>query len=414
MTPGSLPARATEIYQEGMRIPPLKFYDQGVVNKTLIELLKINNRIPDIFMGDLNAQVSAVKIGARRLVELADLYGFNQLLAIFEDLLSRSEILTREALRVVPEGTYHCVDWLDNDGIDLDKRIRVEVAVTVKNGTLTVTFPDATPQVRGPANCSTSGAQAAAYFVVRVIGGPTLPTNGGCFRPVSVEPPLGSLFNPLEPAPVNARSWTVQHIASCILGALSEVVPMRICAGSSGPSSVLIFANRDANGKSNITGDFVVGGSGASHNCDGVDGIETETTNGMNVPSEALELLAPIRINRFELRPDSGGMGEFRGGLGTTREYECLADEMVFTHRGGRHYAPAQGARGGQAGAPAQSVIVRADGTEEEVPSKLTTELRYGDRVVVQTPGGGGYGDSRRRGAEELAFDLKSGKVTCS
>ena len=412
MTPGSVPAAATEIYQEGIRIPPLKLYDNGVENQTLISLLRLNNRIPETFIGDLNAQVSACKIGGRRLGELAGVHGSSELQAIFSELLSRSELLTRAALRRVPSGTYRYVDWHDNDGVDLDTRIRIEVEVTVGDGTLSVRFPDPTPQVRGPVNCSASGALAAAYFAVRVIGDPTIPTNGGCFRPVHVEIPKGSVFNPIEPAPVNSRSWTVQHITGCILGALGEVLPAKIPAASSGPSSVMMFSGRGAAGKPYVVGDFIVGGSGASHRCDGVDAIETETTNGMNVPSEALELAAPIRINRFELRRDSGGAGEFRGGLGTIREYECLAEDMVFTHRGGRHFEPAQGERGGLPGAPAHSVVVRADGTRQVIASKLTTALKRGDRVVAATAGGGGYGDPRARDPASVSGDLADGKIS--
>ena len=414
MAPGSVPAAATEIYQEGIRIPPLKLYDRGVENRTLLDLLRLNNRIPETFIGDLNAQVAACKIGGRRLGELTRVHGSRELLAIFSELLSRSEILTRAALRRIAQGTYRYVDWHDNDGVDLETRIRIriEVEVTVRDGTLTVRFPDPTPQVRGPVNCSASGALAAAYFAVRVIGDPTIPTNGGCFRPVHVEAPEGTLFNPIEPAPVNARSWTVQHITGCILGALGEVLPEKIPAASSGPSSVMMFSGHGAAGEPYVVGDFIVGGSGASHRCDGVDAIETETTNGMNLPCEALELVAPIRIHRFELRRDSGGAGEFRGGLGTTREYECLAEEMVFTHRGGRHFEPAQGARGGLHGAPAYSMVVRADGTRQVIASKLTTVLKRGDRVIAETAGGGGYGDPQARAPASVSDDLANGKIS--
>ena len=414
MTPGSVPAAATEIYQEGIRIPPLKLHAGGSANETLLELLQLNNRIPETFIGDLNAQVSACKIGGRRLEELADQHGSSALLEIFSALLSRSEILTRAALRRIPEGTYRYVDWHDNDGVDLQTRIRIEVEVTVRDGTLSVSFPNPTPQVRGPVNCSASGALAAAYFAVRVIGDPTIPTNGGCFRPVHVEIPKGSVFNPIEPAPVNSRSWTVQHITGCILGALGEVLPEKIPAASSGPSSVMMFSGHSAQSGAYVVGDFIVGGSGASQRGDGVDAIETETTNGMNVPSEALELAAPIRINRFELRRDSGGAGEFRGGLGTTREYECLAAKMVFTHRGGRHFEPAQGARGGLPGAPAHSVVVRADGTQQVIASKLTTVLERGDRVIASTAGGGGHGDPRTRDPASRSDDRANGKTSAA
>ncbi len=412
MSAGSVPTNATEIYQEGLRIPPLKLREGGQYNDTLVKMLRQNVRIPDTVMGDLNAQVAACTVASRRLVELAERYGHNQLAAIFDELLLRSETMTRKALRAIPEGVYRCVDYLDNDGIELDKPIRIEVAAIVKDGTITFDFEGTSPQVRGPLNCVPSGSLAAACFAVRALTDPRIPTNGGCFRPVELRLPKGSIVNPEEPAPVNARTSTIKRITTCMIGALAPVLPGKVPASSAGELLVMAFGGRNRNGQRYVVGELVAGGSGASLGHDGVDVIETDATNCMNLPAEAMEMEAPIRIHQVALRPDSGGAGAFRGGLGVIREYEVLDGEVSFSHRGERHFSAAAGLAGGGEGARARSVIYRTDGTQEEIPSKIVTTLRKGDRVVVETAGGGGYGDPHERARAGVAADIRNGKVS--
>jgi N-methylhydantoinase B len=414
MAAGSVPTNATEIYQEGLRIPPLKLREAGVFNETLVKLLRQNVRIPDTVMGDLNAQVAACTVGARRLAEIAEAYGDNQLRAIFDELLTRSELMTRKALRQIPEGTYRFVDYLDNDGIELDKPIRIEVAATVKDGAIEFDFTGTSPQVRGPMNCVPSGSLAAACFAVRALTDPTIPTNGGCFRPVSLKLPKGTIVNPEEPAPVNARTSTIKRITGCMIGALAPVLQDKVPAASAGELLVIAFGGRRPDGARYVVGELIAAGSGAAQGQDGVDVIETDATNCMNLPAEAMEMEAPIRIHRVALRPDSGGAGQWRGGLGTIREYEILEGEVSFSHRGERHFSAAQGLAGGGEGARARSVIRRADGSEEVIPSKTVTRLHPGDRLILETAGGGGYGDPARRASEQRAADLADGKVTSS
>lgn len=412
MTPGSVPTNATEIFQEGLRIPPLKLREAGVMNETLVRMLRLNVRIPDTVMGDLNAQIAACQMGARRLDALAETYGHNLLATIFAELLDRSERMTREVLRQIPEGTYRYVDWLDNDGIELDREVRIEVAVTVKDGTFHCDFTGTGAQLKGPFNCVPSGSQAAAYFAVRALTDPTIPTNAGCFRPVSLHLPKGTLVNPQEPAPVGSRSATIKRITGCLLGAFKDVLPEKVPADAAGELLTLAFGGRRADGSRYVVGELIAGGSGASAVGDGVDVIETDATNCMNLPAEALELEAPIRVNRMNLRPDSGGDGLHRGGLGLVREYEILDGEVTFTHRGERHFRPAQGSQGGKPGAPAVSHVLRADGRSETIASKLVTTLRKGDRVVTETAGGGGYGDPARRPPQARLRDRADGKVS--
>lgn len=411
MAPGSIPTNATEIYQEGLRLPPLKFREEGRYNETLVEIIRRNVRIPDIVMGDLNAQLAACNVGARRIAELAEELGDNQVLAIFDELLDRSEALTRAALRRIPEGTYRYVDFSDNDGIDLDKSIRFEVAVTVKDATFHCDFAGSSPQVRGPFNCVPSGSLAAACYAVRAVTDPDIPTNAGCFRPISLSLPEGSVVNPREPAAVNSRTATIKRITGCILGALKDVLPDRVPADNSGEMLALMFGGRYRDGSPFVTGELIAGGSGAGPRSDGVDVVETDVTNCMNLPVEAMESDTPIRVHRIALREDSGGPGAHRGGLGVVKEYEILEGEVRFTYRGERHFFAPQGSRGGGEGAKAAAEILRVDGTREEIPSKMMATLACGDRVVIETAGGAGYGPAADRDPEALRLDLEDGKV---
>ena len=412
MAPGSVPTDAREVFQEGIRLPPLKLRTGDRFNDTLLQILRRNVRIPDMFEGDLMAQVAACSVGARRLAALAESYGDNHLTAIFAELLDRSEKMTRAALRAIPDGTYRAVDFLDNDGIELDRRIRIETAVTVADGAVHIDFTGSSPQVRGPFNVVPSGSLAAACYAVRAITDPTIATNGGCFRPITLQLPEGSIVNPKEPAPVNARTATIKRISGTILSALAQAVPDRVPADSGGELLVLAFGGERPDGTRYVTGELVAGGSGASAHKDGVDVIETDATNCMNLPAEALELDAPIRVHRIALRRDSGGAGTQRGGLGIVREYEILHGEVRMSHRGERHFIAPRGRGGGGEGASARTIIRRAGKDEEVVPSKIVTTLHAGDRVIFETAGGGGYGDPPRRDPQKVRDDLADGKIS--
>jgi N-methylhydantoinase B/oxoprolinase/acetone carboxylase alpha subunit len=401
---GSVPTHATEIFHEGLRLPALRFAHRGVVDDGLLRLIRQNVRMPDTLQGDLNAQIAACKIALRRLAETGARYGYPLLEAIFAELLDRSEAMTRKALAALPSGTYRYVDYLDNDGIDLDRRIRIEVAVTLDGGNVSFDFEGTSAQVRGPLNIVPSGVHSAAFYGVRAITDPSIPTNGGCFRPVSVKLPPHSLVNPDAPAPVNGRTPVMKRIASCIVGALAQVLPERFPAASAASVLVLAFggewpkesgpnasgpgasgADDDAPAKRFVVTDLINGGSGAARGHDGVDGIATDMTNGA---------------------------GAYRGGCGLEREYLVLHGPVRISHRGERHFAQAPGLAGGGDGALAHSEIVRLDGSIETVPSKGMLVLETGERLRVYTPGGGGYGLALERSAEAVADDRRNGKVS--
>ena len=412
MTPGSVPTNATEIYQEGLRIPPLKYIEAGVVNHTLDQILRYNIRMSDMFMGDLNAQLAACTVGARRLGELSKVYGAAQLVDIFTQLLDRSELMTREALRKLPQGTFHYVDWLDNDGVELDKRVRLEVAVTIDDGTIHFDFTGTDRQVRGPFNTVPSGSRAAAYYAVRALTDAQIPTNGGCFRPVTLHLPEGSIVNPVAPAAVNARTATIKRICGAMVSALADAAPKRVPAASAGLSLMMAFGGRRADGTPFILSELVAAGTGASDGSDGVDCLQTDGSNSMNQPVEAMGIDAPLRVTRFGLRADSGGPGRHRGGLGVVREYVFHADDIRFTYRGERHFTQARGSAGGGGGAVSRATIYSKDGRPEEILSKCVTTVSRGDRLVVETAGGAGFGDPKTRERDAVAADVANRKVS--
>ena len=413
MAPGSTPTNATEIFQEGIRIPLLKLRDGGVMNDTLVSMLRRNVRLPDVLMGDLNAQIASCSIGARRMGELARAHGVALLLALFDELLDRAELMTTRALRDLRQGIYHYVDFLDNDGIELDRRVRVAVEVTVADGRIGCDFTGTSEQVRGPFNCMPSGAYAAACFALRAVTDPEgrIPNNGGCFRLIDLTLPEGSLVNPREPAPTGCRTATIKRITTALPGALRQAAPELLPADSGSELVIMHLGGQRGDGSRFVTSQLLAAGSGAARDADGVDVIETDATNCMNVSAEALMLEAPVRVHRAALHRGSGGGGTFRGGLGGLYEYELLDGEAVLTYRGERHFCAAQGTAGGGAGGLAFAEITRADGGREVIASKIVTTLRKGDRLVIATAGGGVWVAPEGRDAARVEADLRDGKV---
>jgi N-methylhydantoinase B len=412
-SPGSTPMDATEIFQEGLRIPPLKLYDRGKPNQTLLAILAKNVRIPETVLGDLNGQMAACQTARRRLVDLAGRYGKDQLKFYFDELLSRAERLTREAIQKIPDGRYHFVDYLDNDGIDLDRRIRIEGTVTVSGSELTVDLTGSDKQVSGPLNCVPASTLAAIYYVVKVVIDPTIPNNAGCYRPVNVILPEGSVVNAMPPAAVNARAVVVRRIVDCLLGCFAQALPGRIPAASSGHPLMLSMGGIDPqNGRPYVTAEIGTGGMGGRPGKDGLEAIQTDTSNAQNVPVEALEMEFPLHVGHYRLRRDSGGPGQYRGGLGLEKSIEVLRGQLRVSHRGERHFTAPWGLAGGGSGEMSKSIFFAADGDERKIPSKIDFIMRPGDRLDLWMSGGGGYGDPLIRDPQRVLEDIRDAKVS--
>jgi N-methylhydantoinase B len=413
-TPGSVPTDATELYQEGVIIPPTQLFRAGVLDENLFALLRRNVRIPEVFTGDLMAQVAAGRLGSTRLGELFTRYGAEVVLSYIGELFVRAETLTRRQIEAIPDGTYTFTDYLDNDGIELDRPVQIAVAITVRGSSMIFDFTGTSPQVRGPFNSVPASTLSAVYYVVRAISDPTIPNNGGCFRALETVLPLGSLVNPRPPAPVSCRTATIKRIADTILGALVKALPGRLPAANSGTLLVMAFGGTHPDtGRPFVASELAAGGMGARPHKDGIDVIETDVSNCMNIPVEALEMNFPLRIRRTGLWADSTGAGKFRGGLGLEKVFEATTTDITVSHRGERFRTAPWGLLGGLSARGGCAFIVRKDGSREEVASKQMLTLRPGDQLWEYVAGGAGYGDPLERDPELVLADVRDRKVSC-
>jgi N-methylhydantoinase B len=411
-TPGSVPTDATELYQEGLIIPPTRLFRGGVLDENLFALLRRNVRIPEVFTGDLMAQVAAGRLGGIRLNELFRRYGTDAVLGYIDELLERAEILTRRGIEAIPDGTYAFSDWMDDDGIE-DRPVRIAVTVTVRGSSMTFDFAGTSPQVRGPFNSVPASTLSAIYYAVRAISDPTVPSNGGCFRAVDAVLPLGSLVNPRAPAPVSCRTATIKRIADTILGALVRALPGRMPAASSGTLLVMAFGGVDpATGRPFVASELAAGGMGARPAKDGIHVVETDVSNCMNIPVEALEMNFPLRIGRTGLWADSAGAGATRGGLGLEKVFEATLTDVTVAHRSERFRSAPWGLFGGGPARRGRAFVVRRDGTREALPSKRMLVLHPGDQLWEYVSGGAGWGDPLERDPDRVLADVRDRLVS--
>jgi N-methylhydantoinase B/oxoprolinase/acetone carboxylase alpha subunit len=412
--PGSTAPDAVDLTAEGLRIPLLKLFDAGIRNETLWALAKANVRVPAGFEGDLGAQLAAGNTGARRLAEVVEEWGEETVATTVDALLDYSERLTRLAIEAIPDGEYEFADFLDDDGVSL-KPVRIQVKITVTGSGIHFDFTGTDPQVRGAINCVPASSMAAVYYAVRAITGPEVPTNDGCYRPISATLPEGSMVNPRYPAPVAARTLSFKRVADAIMGALAKALPARVPAASNGQVNLMYAGGFDPLKQRYYVGFLGVpmaGGMGARPTKDGIDLIETDLTNCIHFPTEACEAELPMRLNRVALWTDSGGAGKYRGGLGYEAELEWLRGDAILTIRRDRHKFHPWGLQGGGDAPLCRHVIVRKSGEEAELPSKTVTEIHEGDRLLVWTTGGGGFGNPRERDPEAVREDVLEGRVT--
>ncbi|MDQ4008643.1 MAG: hydantoinase B/oxoprolinase family protein [Actinomycetota bacterium] len=385
--PGSMPASATDIAMEGIRIPPVLVADADGVRDDVVRLIAANSRTPGERLGDLRAQFAANHVGAARLGELADRTGPGGLAEAMSAVCAYSDRRVRTAVRDIPDGCYRHEDVLEiGDGVV------IRAAVTVDGDEVRVDFAGTDPQVPVNLNAVFAVTLSSAMFVFRMLTDPDAPPNAGCYRALHVSAPEGSVVHPRFPAPTAAGNVeTSQRIVDVLLGAFAQAVPDRVPAAGQGTmNNLLIGAGGDAPFSYYET---LGGGEGGTPSRAGMSGVHTGMTNTRNTPAEAMELDYPLRVWRYELRPGSGGAGRHRGGDGLVREIEALADCTLTLQTERREHAP-WGAAGGGAGALGRNVLVHRDGTEEDLPGKGTWPLRRGDRVRVETPGGGGWGGS--------------------
>jgi N-methylhydantoinase B len=408
--PGSYVPWADEAIQEGLRIAPIKVFDRKGPTRAF-DLIMANLRGREEREGDCRAMYSAVEIGARRLGELFDRYGPPTVLGCFDRYRAESEAQMRAAIRTIPDGVYAGEDWVDDDGHE-DRPVPVRVTVTVRGGRANFDFAGTGPAVKGPVNATPYVTCSAVYYSVKSLVAPDVPANDGCYRPISVHIPPGTILCPSPAAPVvGGNHETSQRVVDACYKALAPAIPERITAGGPTTAGLLIFGTRQ-DGRWRILYEVHGGGEGAGSQRDGGHAVRVHMSNVMNTPVEVVETEYPVEILRQALRPGSGGAGAHRGGCGFTRAYRVLADATLTTMLE-RRVVPPWGVFGGDAGAPYRVTLER-EGTTRDVKGKETVRLRSGDVVVIETCGGGGYGDPAARPPELLGRDRLEGYVAAA
>ena len=391
MSPGSMPI-AEEIFQEGLRIPPVKLVSGGEINRDVWDLVLLNVRTPHEREGDLSAMFAANRTGERRLLEVIEKYGWPSVSRHVREILNYSERMTRLAIRAIPDGTYEAEDFLDDDGVR-NAPVRIAVTIRIRGDRAEVDFSRSDPQVQGSVNSVYAITASAVFYVFRTLVETPIPSNAGGMRPVRIVAPEGTIVNALPPAAVcGGNVETSQRIVDVLYKCLASALPDRIPAASQGTMNNLTFGGRDSRtGEPVAYYETVCGGMGARPHLDGISGVHTHMTNSLNTPVEAFEHAYPARIVRYSLRRNSGGNGISRGGDGVVREIRFLSRTQVTVLSDRRRLCP-PGQNGGGDGEAGRNVIRRADGRTEEVPGKFTAWLDAGDTLSIETPGGGGWG----------------------
>jgi N-methylhydantoinase B len=386
-----------EIFQEGLRIPPVKILERGDVVRDVMSLILANVRTAREREGDLTAQIAACRIGERRLLGMVAKYGRGEVLAYGRHLLDYSAKMMAAALAEIPEGVYRAQDFLDDDGIT-DQTQRIAVAIRIRGRRVEVDFTGSAPQCAGSINAVAAITQSAVFYVFRCLLAEQVPATSGLMRPIRVIAPAGTIVNARLPAAVaGGNVETSQRIVDTLLRALSRAIPSRIPAASQGTMNNLTFGGADArhDGEPFAYYETIAGGTGAGPSSDGRSATHSHMTNTLNTPVEVLEHVYPVRVHRYALRRDSGGRGQFHGGDGIVREIEMLVDAQVAVLSDRRKIAP-YGLSGGSPGAAGKTEVV-AGGRVRRLPSKCSFHASAGTIIRIETPGGGGWGTPNRQ-----------------
>jgi N-methylhydantoinase B len=411
LTPGSLAIHASEIYQEGLRIPLLKLYEGGEKNETLFRIIEKNTRQPIQVMGDLRAQLAACRAGESGLVELITKYGKETLRDYLDEMQDHAERVMRAEIARIPDGIYRFSDYLDGVG-DSPDSLRISVTVEVKGEEITIDFDGSSKQVRAAINAPIPIVRSCCYCAIRCLVREDIPNCEGYMRPVRVKAPSGTIVNPVAPAACAARGVIGYRVFDAIIGALAQVVPERVIAGGEG-GPYLFSIGGSHQGRPFVLTEVMVGTWGARDGRDGVEGISNPAANLSNQPVELIEAELPLQISRYGFVPDSGGAGKYRGGLAFIREFKLLSEEAEFTVRADRRKYPPYGIAGGQAGAPSNNILI--SGSDQRVLPVMPLQsfrIKKGDSFCLISAGGGGSGPPLERRPEKVLKDVIEEKVS--
>ena len=407
---GSYYAKATEIFHEGLRIPPLKIVDKGQYNEAVTKILLQNSREPVNVGGDFSSQLAALQVGVTNLRKIGQRYGNDYLYQACKLIQNQSEQQMRAAIATVPDGHYEYQDFVDDDGIT-DEAIKIAVSITVAGDLLTVDLSGSSQQATGPINCTLNMTSSAVICGVMMSIGSEIPANAGCYRPILITAPEGSAVNALSPAPVANRMAVGHRVVNAVIGALAQALPAKIAAAYYGVSYAYALNCINADGSRQVYFDLECGGWGAHPEADGANGFSCGFHNIANSPIEMIEQTYPITFLCYALKPDSGGAGKTRGGLGLIREWQLDAPEGSFAANLDRFKYPPPGLQGGQAGTKGRLLLRRAgQGEYQRLPSKVAgLSLEQGDAICLETSGGGGYGNPDSRSIKAIEADIVDG-----
>jgi N-methylhydantoinase B len=391
MVPGSEAAVCNSIFQEGIRIPPVRILSAGVFNRDVFDILLLNSRTPDERAGDLRAQVAANTVGVRGVQALFERYGVAAAQATMSAYLDFTEKRFAAAIAKVPAGRYHGCEYLD--GERPGEKAAIKLALTVEPGRLVFDFTGSAPQLAAARNIPYRALVATIYTVAKSLLDPDVPANSGYFRTMDIRAPEGSVVGPVSPAAVGARAISCAVLGDAIAAAISQALPQRALAGSGAHQLVVLAGTDPRNGAYFVNYETIAGGMGARAYRDGVDAVRVHASGSSNLPVEALEHAYPFRVEQYALRKGSGGAGKFRGGAGVIRDYRVLGDDTVLSLSSERQNMPAAGLEGGKDGAPGRFVLNPGTPEEHRLPSAAADiRLKKGDVLRVCTPAGGGYG----------------------
>lgn len=409
--PGSTSGDAVSIFQEGIRIPPIKVIQGGKPIREIIDFILTNCRTPEERKGDLQAQFASNTVGARRVIEAYRKYS-DKLEECMYELQDYAARRLSAGIAKVPSGIYTFTDYMDNDGIN-DEPVKISVKITVDNGFMILDFSDTSPQVSGPINVTFNGLLATVFYSLKALIDPDIPSNAGIYRTFKVIAPKGTIVNAISPAPVGERIDTCQRVVDVIFGAMAKAIPERVIAACNSAVTTATFSGIDPRNEAFFVYlETIAGGSGASKRCDGMSGVQVHMTNTSNLPVEALEIEYPLLVERYTLRPDSGGAGKYRGGLGIQRDIRILNDGVTFSGLADRQKIAPWGLEGAGEGACGAYYHIR-DGVSRRIGSKSSNiELKKGDVISILTPGAGGYGNPLEREPELVKKDVIEGKVS--
>ena len=411
--PGSSACDNTEIFQEGLRIPPLKLYERDEPSEALFRLLEKNVRVPVMTLGDIRSNVAACRTGEKGLLHLAERYGAETLDRYYSKLLDYTETMVRDEIRKWPDGEYSFTDYLDDDGVDPDP-IALQVKLIVRGDSLTVDFTGSSPQVRGGINSPLPFTVSCCGYAVRAVMRANIPNTSGLFRPLHVIAPEASILNPVMPAASSMRGVVGFRLSDALFGALAQVVPDVVPAAGEGGNSLIIIGGYNKQRVPSIMFDLVGGTWGARPDKDGNDGLTNPGSVISNIPAELMELEYSVRLEQYALAQDSGGAGKFRGGLAIVRDWRFLGDQPAnLTIRSDRRAFPPYGLFGGQKGAPSWNIVNPGTKGERVLATKVTDRLNPGDVLRHIQPGGGGWGDPLDRDPAAVLRDVVNDKVSC-